>query len=77
MKCFSEPDAGIDDGYNKAISHATGKYVFFMNSDDQYYADDVIEKCIEIMEESRLIIAMVQNTNSRVMVNLCLNGDQI
>lgn len=51
LKCYSEPDNGIDDGYNKALSHATGKYVFFMNSDDQYYADDVIEKCVELMEK--------------------------
>jgi len=51
LKCYSEPDKGIDDGYNKALSHATGKYVFFMNSDDQYYADDVLEKCVELMEK--------------------------
>lgn len=51
LKCYSEPDKGIDDGYNKALSHATGKYVFFMNSDDQYYANDVLEKCVELMEK--------------------------
>lgn len=51
LKFYSEPDKGIDDGYNHAISHATGKYVFFMNSDDQYYANDVIEKCVELMEQ--------------------------
>jgi len=51
LKCYSEPDKGIDDGYNKALSHATGKYVFFLNSDDQYYADDVLEKCVELMEK--------------------------
>lgn len=51
LKCYSEPDNGIDDGYNKALSHASGKYVFFMNSDDQYYADDVLEKCVELMEK--------------------------
>ena len=51
LKLYSEPDKGIDDGYNKGISHATGKYVFFLNSDDQYYSDDVIEKCVEILEK--------------------------
>lgn len=51
LTCYSEPDKGIDDGYNKALSHATGKYVFFMNSDDQYYADDVLEKCVDLMEK--------------------------
>ena len=53
LKCYSEPDKGIDDGYNKGIFHATGKYIFFMNSDDQYYSDDALEKCVKLMETEK------------------------
>jgi glycosyltransferase involved in cell wall biosynthesis len=30
----SEPDEGIADAFNKGLSHATGKYVGFVNADD-------------------------------------------
>ena len=51
FKYYVKADNGIDEGYNNALAHATGKYVFFMNSDDQYYSNDVLEKCVEIMEK--------------------------
>lgn len=51
LKCYSEPDAGIDDGYNHGLAHANGKYVFFMNSDDKYFSDDALAECVKKMEE--------------------------
>lgn len=48
---YSEEDNGIDDAYDKAIQKSNGKYVFFMNSDDYYYSEVAIEKCVKIMEK--------------------------
>lgn len=53
LKGYSEPDKGIDDGYNHGLSHATGKYVFFMNSDDFYFSNDVLDECVRKMEEEK------------------------
>lgn len=50
---YSERDKGIDDAYNKGLKKATGKYIAYMNSDDCYYADDVIETSIKMMEEEQ------------------------
>jgi glycosyltransferase involved in cell wall biosynthesis len=41
---ISEPDAGIADAMNKALSLTTGDFVYFLHSDDYLEGDDAIEK---------------------------------
>ena len=43
-KFVSEPDEGIYDAFNKGIALATGDVVGFLNSDDVYAHDRVLEK---------------------------------
>lgn len=39
LKIFRERDEGIYDAMNRAVSHAAGKYLFFLNCGD-YFADE-------------------------------------
>ena len=48
----SEPDNGIYDAMNKGLKLATGEIIGFLNADDVYQGDDVLNKVMKIFEEN-------------------------
>lgn len=47
LKWISEKDGGIYDAMNKGIRMATGEVVGFLNSDDYYSSDSIVERIAE------------------------------
>lgn len=50
----SEPDGGIYDAMNKGLRLATGDVIGFLNADDFYADDRVLERVVDEMERHRL-----------------------
>jgi glycosyltransferase involved in cell wall biosynthesis len=48
-KWISEPDSGIYDAMNKGIRLATGDVISFLNADDVYVSDLLLEEIAELM----------------------------
>lgn len=55
LKIVSESDKGISDGFNKGIMAATGDVVVFLNSDDVYDDENLLQKVAEAFEDPEVM----------------------
>lgn len=46
-KFISEPDSGIYDAMNKGLRLATGDIIYFLNADDYFFDNSIIQKVVE------------------------------
>ncbi|MGZ3778246.1 MAG: glycosyltransferase family 2 protein [Mucilaginibacter sp.] len=64
-KLISEKDEGIYDAMNKGLSAATGDYVLFMNSGDEFYADDTVAKVFAVAEDADIYYGETEMINEK------------
>lgn len=50
--CVSEPDKGLYDAMNKALSLLTGRYVIFLNAGDRFHSSDTLALVAEAVARS-------------------------
>jgi glycosyltransferase len=51
-KFISEPDNGMYEAINKGLKLATGNIIGLMHSDDEFYANDVVEKIVSLFKNN-------------------------
>jgi glycosyltransferase involved in cell wall biosynthesis len=52
IRFHSEPDSGLYDAMNRAVSMASGDYVIFLNSDDSLVVHDLFAKLADLIQKS-------------------------
>lgn len=63
-KWVSEKDSGIYNAMNKGVSMATGEYCLFLNSGDVLHGPDVIEKILDCLDGTDLVIGKMLFLNN-------------
>lgn len=64
-KLVTEPDKGIYDAMNKGLALATGDYVIFMNSGDEFYANDTVEKVFATTDAADIYYGETEMVNAQ------------
>ncbi|WP_026527958.1 glycosyltransferase family 2 protein [Butyrivibrio sp. VCD2006] len=71
ISVYSQSDAGIYDAMNKAIKHAHGDYVIFLNAGDTFFSQNTVDEIINNIVQKKYPNIIYGNT--AVMKN---NGTQ-
>ena len=48
-----EKDNGVFDAMNKGIRLATGEIIYFLNSDDRFYDNEVVEEAVAVFKDNK------------------------
>lgn len=61
----SAADSGVYDAFNKAVSRAKGKWIYFLGSDDYIFSPETMRDVIRAAECSgkRFVISLVRNSD--------------
>ena len=51
IRVIAQKDAGIYDAMNRAVAHAGGEFVLFLNCGDVFSDDKVLERTLAVLEE--------------------------
>jgi glycosyltransferase involved in cell wall biosynthesis len=60
IKIISEKDLGIYDAMNKGIVNASGKWLYFLGSDDKLFNDSVLSKVSKHLEGQNVVYGNVK-----------------
>lgn len=52
IQIYSQPDTGMWNAMNKGIKKATGEYICFLNSDDYYVSNTIIEESVNAIKNN-------------------------
>lgn len=65
LKFIQEKDSGIYDAMNKAIAHAKGEWVYFLNAGDLFYDDEVLSQIFnhKLYKKADLLSGKVKTMN--------------
>lgn len=63
---ISEKDKGIYDAMNKGLALATGDYVIFMNSGDEFYATNTVEKVFAVADDADIYYGETEMINNQL-----------
>ncbi len=56
LKIICEKDTGIADAFNKGIKAAGGEIIAILNSDDEYYSEQIFSKVIKEFDDGKILI---------------------
>jgi len=62
---ISETDQGIYDAMNKGLAAAAGDYVIFMNSGDEFYANDTVAKVFATATDADIYYGETEMVNNQ------------
>jgi len=64
-KLISEPDTGIYDAMNKGLTLATGDYVLFMNSGDEFYSPQTVAQVFAAADNADIYYGETEMINDK------------